>query len=303
MPVSAKERPHGTMGRAKYGPAGRDHHNACHCRECRNARRRSALRRELHGPAYVDATPARQHVTGLLAAGMTRHQVALLAGVDRTQIRHLMVGQNGRPPARGLRPETAAALLTVQPDASQPAEGATCDATGTRRRLQALMANGWPAQVLAARLLGLDNDTGRSAILQVARRERVRSSTALAVRALYVELADRTGPSQWCRTYYRGRGWLPPLFWDDDTIDDTTYVPPLAEQPREPDDVDPVIVDRLVDGLPFPGRATRAEKVEAYRRLVARGAFYRDVQRLLRVNSVVMGEFAAAGDAASIEAA
>lgn len=212
----------------------------CHCPPCTDAARtysrRQSKRLALYGPVYVDAQPVRAHVQRLVdgPAPMTCHQIAVLAGINRNQVRHLLYGSGGRAPAKGLRPETAAALLAVQPGGWQPAAEGTCDATGTRRRLQALMANGWPASTLARLLCACEEPR----VLQVARRGRVRSATALAVRELYERLADTTGPSPATATRYRARGWLPPIWWDDDTIDDPTHTPDTrdlgaAERRRE----------------------------------------------------------------------
>lgn len=200
-----------------------------YCRPCRTLleRRRRKLRALGRSP-WVDAAPTRAHVHRLLDAGMTRHLIAELAGLNRTSIRNLMVGQPPRQgPAKRLHRKTAAALMAVTIASGRPAPvpvgktrraGATVDATGTRRRLQALMAIGWPARELAAQL-GAGNQ------LQIARAQRVTSSTAAAVRALYDELNGAAGPQPKAATYYRGRGYLPPAWWDDDTIDDPRVEP------------------------------------------------------------------------------
>lgn len=168
------------------------------------------------------------------------------------------------------------------------------DPTGTRRRLQALLANGWTLNLLGARL-GISG----SAVSQYASPARlfVEADTARAVDDLYDRLADRRGPSTYNMTRLQRRGWLVPLWWDEDTIDDPSYQPPVVEVPRPRDDVDAVIVDRLVDGDPFPGRPTLAEKVEAYRRLVQLDTFYADIQQRLGVNSIYMRELARLADA------
>lgn len=174
------------------------------------------------------------------------------------------------------------------------------DATGTRRRIQALCAAGWPMDEIGARI----GVAGRDAVFLLTRRRWAYRSTAARVAAVYEQLADTPGPSKRSSTLARSRGWLPPLWWDDDTIDDPTFLPPVVETPRDDVDVDPVVVDRLVAGADLHGaRVTRAERSAAYRRLVACGSSYAEIQQRLHVSGRTMSELAAATDAAGIEAA
>lgn len=212
----------------------------CYCRPCSrimSKRVRINTERGTTATGLVDAQPIREHIEQLVIRGMSRHQIAELAGIHRTIIRNLLVGQPsvGQGPAKRLRATTAAALLTVtftpcEPTTVAPGRsrkfGATVEPTGTRRRLEALMANGWPARELGLRL------GHKTASLQLPRAgRRYTSSTAAAVRALYDELSDTPGPSQRCATLYRGRGYLHPGWWDPDTIDDPDAEPDgLREQ-------------------------------------------------------------------------
>ena len=104
------------------------------------------------------------------------------------------------------------------------------DATGTRRRIQALMRCGWSVSLLATRL-GQPRQVLR-AKLHV--RGRVTPATAAAVRALYDDLWDRPPPegtrferraATMARRYAEDRGWPPPCAWDDDRIDDPDASP------------------------------------------------------------------------------
>lgn len=99
------------------------------------------------------------------------------------------------------------------------------DATGTRRRIQALMRNGWSMGLLAGRL-GCTRQALRSKLY---RGDRVTRVTAAVVRALYDELWDQAPPegnrferrnATMARRYAQERGWPVPLAWSDDEIDD-----------------------------------------------------------------------------------
>jgi hypothetical protein len=104
------------------------------------------------------------------------------------------------------------------------------DATGTRRRLQALMRCGYSLPLLAGRL-GCSRQELR---LKLHERGSVTAATARAVAALYDELWDRPPPesshyekvaASRTRNYARNRGYPLPLAWDDDTIDDPAAQP------------------------------------------------------------------------------
>lgn len=142
---------------------------------------------------------------------------------------------------------------------NQPAH---IDATGTRRRIHALQAIGWTVNDIGAQL----GCTG-SAVWQLCRRALVHRSTAAKVRELYRRLADTSGESEWARTYARHQGWLPPLWWDDDTIDDPNHDPAYTDSRTA---VDWVVVDRLVTGVPGTS-ARRNERQAAFHRLRAAG--------------------------------
>lgn len=88
---------------------------------------------------------------------------------------------------------------------------------GISRRLQALMALGWPQAELGRRL-GLPQSW--LSRLTTGHRPSVNPATAERVIALYEQLSMTPGPSPSARRHATGKGWAPPLAWDDDTIDD-----------------------------------------------------------------------------------
>lgn len=174
---------------------------------------------------YVSAEPARRHVRLLASHGVGWKRAANLAGVSTGAMSQLMYGGPGdRPPSRRIRPETAAAILAVRPSLAALGSGSAVDATGTRRRLQALVAIGWSQQRLAGHLRMLPSNFG-----DLLNREKVTTSTARAAAALYDELWDKppreTGhrekiSASRSRNYARARGWVRPLGWNDEEIDD-----------------------------------------------------------------------------------
>jgi hypothetical protein len=182
---------------------------------------------------------------------------------------------------------------------------ATVDATGTRRRIHALMAIGWSRSEILTRL-GYRDTRNR----WLTRVERVNRRTASRVTALYDELSNSSGPSGQTAAWARNHGYLPPLWWDDDLIDDPTYNPLFIENPPNPPkmeieptcgsrrssstpstrsttpsspDIDHIVIERLIAGEP-PLHVTRAERAEAVRLLDHRGHTRSEIAVQLRMS-------------------
>lgn len=133
------------------------------------------------------------------------------------------------------------------------------DATGTVRRIRALQALGW-------RYRDIDEAAGyggRNWAHNLTTQGRVHLDTAEKVDLVYRRLGMTPGPSDRVRRHALKMGWPPPLAWDDIDTD---------EQPDfggHDDQIDPVVVDRLLAGERLP--SSQAEKVEAMRRWLAQG--------------------------------
>jgi hypothetical protein len=228
-------REHGTRACYVFGPeGGSDRSRGCRCTPCAKANRASENERNrliAYGrwTPYVDAAPARDHLRLLAASGIGWKRAAMLAGVSTGSVSKILYGGPGeRPPSQRIRPETEAAILAVNPSPAFLADGAPVDATGTRRRIQALVACGWSQARLAVRLGMLPSNFGEL----VYRRPAVTAATARATERLYAELWDQGPPesshrekiaASRARRYAAARGWPPPAAWD--CIDDPQAVP------------------------------------------------------------------------------
>lgn len=216
--MAKNERQHGSYVMYKRG--------GCRCDVCTEANRRYQRRnskmRAVGRSTLVDAAPVRAYVESLIRGGMTPRQIEDACGVHRTAIRVLLGTFPNRARSKRVRPATAQALMSVKPTGlAQPIKSAMVDATGTRRRLQALLAAGYTSRDLAARL----GNSADAAGLQIARRPLVRADTARAVAALYDSLEHAPGPSSRAAAYYRALGYLTPAWWDPDTIDQPSAQP------------------------------------------------------------------------------
>jgi hypothetical protein len=188
--------------------------HGCRCEPCRAAAAKAskAWRRDnyLGVVKLVDAQPLKDHVQMLMAAGMSFRAIALTAGyTSRNALADSMTRSR-------VRPSTMARILAVNPKRDNRRDGYT-DATGSRRRLQALAVNGWPTRNLAAQL-GQKHGTTVQDIAS-GKTPTIRLRTMDAVRDLYEQLWDQAGPSQRTAAIAKGKGWLPALAWDDDLID------------------------------------------------------------------------------------
>lgn len=94
------------------------------------------------------------------------------------------------------------------------------DATGTRRRLQALGIMGYGWQAISARTGLAANNLGEVAQGKITR---LRSNTVEKIKALYDELSmvhpENTRGAKMIRNRFAKRGWAPPLCWDEESIE------------------------------------------------------------------------------------
>jgi hypothetical protein len=179
----------------------------------------------------IDATQSRHHIERLIAADWTQAQIARAAGLAHHIIGDVRRGQ--AVVANG----TALAVLSV-PIGPPPNDIRDVDATGTTRRLRALVAIGWPIEQLAPQFGIFPTALGNIARGELAN---VRATTADTVALHYQQLIRRPGPSNRSRILARKKGWHGPAAWDDN-IDDPSAQPedcaPFEAAPkyeRDPD--------------------------------------------------------------------
>jgi len=228
----------------------------CRCKDCTEAQRvyHADRRRQVaygRWNPWVDAEPARQHLQELQAAGLGRRRIGELTGLDPANIWRLQHGQpkHGKQPPKQIRQATAESILAVSASLEVLAGTALVDATGSHRRLQALVAVGWSQRRLAVRLGISPANFGT-----MMRRPRVLASKALAIRDLYEELWN-TAPE--CRSTQErlavtrsrnlaaARGWVPPMAWNDEDIDNPDAAPAFDDSVYG---LDEVAIERALEG-------------------------------------------------------
>lgn len=187
--------PHGTL-------SGHKHHR-CTCLPCGAAGAADQRRRRLLAAqgqpttTLIDARATKEHLARLIAQGMSRNRIGLLAGIPITTV-------DSVPTRKRIRPETAHAILAVETPIPT-----FVDAAPTWRLIHGMVARGWPRALIAA-MLGQGNG-----VRPCIGRERVRVETARRVKMLADECAIRPGPSRRAAEEAVRHGYNVADLWED----------------------------------------------------------------------------------------
>ncbi len=218
----------------------------CRCNACREANtiyENQRAKRHAYGwfdRQWVPADETRAHIAALRAAGMGLRTIRNHSGVSESTLGKIVYGDpaRGMAPSKRIRADTAQRILAVKPHPDRLAGGAVIDGTGTRRRLQALVWQGWSVCRLAEQA-GIHYQRFHSCL---AGRD-VQADTARAVTTLYDHLWNQTpAHDEWhsraaysrAKNQARRNGWVGPLAWDDDSIDDPAATPDLGQSALRP---------------------------------------------------------------------
>lgn len=251
----------------------------CKCPPCTAAnsayeRTRAKLHAYGRWDGYTDAQPARKHLAKLRAQGMGLRTIGKRAGVSESTLGKIVYGDpvRGRGPSKRIRPSTEAKILAVTSTGLDDlAGGAKIDGTGTRRRLRALVATGW-TQPRLAEFMGMATENLNKVVN--GNHPKVEASTARTARDLYNRLWNvppmprNNLEAAWSRrvkALAAQRGWVPPLAWDDEEIDNPAARPHATNrvQPdnRTSGDVMAENVRFLLDQDPWATRQEIAQRL------------------------------------------
>ncbi|MEC3957534.1 helix-turn-helix domain-containing protein [Nocardia sp. CDC153] len=171
----------------------------------------------------VPADAARGHVAALIAVGLRPEHVAGLAGISPATVHHITHATSDRISA-----EIERAVLAVEiPDrpGDVAADNAFVPIIGARRRIQALVAYGYP-QAHLARELGMNPAhttmaalVGRINTASGATGQTINAKRERQIKELFDRLQLVPGPSDRARAHGRRHGWPLPFEWDEDSID------------------------------------------------------------------------------------
>ena len=237
--------PHGTIARARGTNSGS--RPPCHCLPCTTADRRANKQYKVNYLLGRKATtpigPVSDHVHALLDAGWTQDAIAQAAGVVQGTVSNI-----ARRTTATVHKRTARRILTVP---VRPRTRPMTDATGSVRRLQALMTIGHPLTLLATES-GLPYTYACDLIH--GRKPRLATGLVERIHTLYDVLKWCPGKSKSAATIARKYGWHDPLEWADINMDDPLAEPRLEEDeppqdtPADTDDLDYQAIHKALTG-------------------------------------------------------
>lgn len=213
---------------------------------------------------YVSATDTRAKLQEFVDADVPVRAIARASGLSDTAVAHIIAGRHEQ-----VQRQTAARIASLTLNDVYARASGSVPSVGAVRRVQALMALGWPKADLEAEGVPSGQLVTRS-------RDLISVEGWRQVRDVYDRLSMTLGPSHAARDRAGARGYFPPLAWDDETIDDPRATPQRGD-PGEAS-LDSVAVDRVVasasagtwcdTNLPL----TQDERVAAIRRLSRQGS-------------------------------
>lgn len=223
----------------------------------------------------VDAEPARLHIMTCIGAGMSLRAVAASAGVSATTACAIKVGNR-----KTCLPQTRDAILMVRPGVTREATRGTTEPfvpkLGSVRRIQALLALGWPHTEIGVRsgirTQNIGSQTGHWVTL----------STHQAIEQVYAELSARQGPSAATRGRAQRLGYLSPAAWDDidhDAEPDIEVTDDSADA-----ELDEIAIERRMAGDKTI-KLTPDERVELARRGEAAGLSVNSLEQTTGLNT------------------
>lgn len=246
-----------------------DHHTyAKGCNKCRRYgawhKRVHALRVENGERITVPIAEVRTHLDKLTSAGMTPKAISEASGVKNSTLKGPLYKDRGW--VAGWVAEKILAVPVPTIPVSLPPNDYVTDATGTVRRIRALARIGWTYTHIA--------DAARTSrrIEHYAGQKWVTHEVAAAIDRAYDLLSMTPGPSFRTANRAAKAGWLPPLAWDDASLDDPAAQPAEAAADDQHEDYDPITVALAVDGRLTHEQIShrRADLIETVRRLAPR---------------------------------
>lgn len=220
--------------------------------------------RDAGRPRYVDAAPVRVRLQGLVDAHVPVRALGRVTGLSATTVRKILDGNQPH-----VQRATAARVAGLSPgDVYANQSTGHVPRVGAARRVQALLAMGWPHQMLgAAGIVNSAQIIGASGDLITVQRWR-------QVRDVYDRLSMTPGPSPETRGWAAKLGYAPPLAWDEEGIDDPSVTPghDATAPGREDCVVDEVAVARAAASVGAAASLTATERTAVVRVMASRGA-------------------------------
>lgn len=191
------------------------------------------------GATMVHIDTVRAHLA-VLTKGMTLRQIATRSEQSLETVRKLNAPN---PKQNKVRARVAHAILAVTPlpDEAPPPPTAWVPATASRRRLEGLLADGFPMPMICAAL-----QRSEVRVRHWLNSTQMRPPTVLLIAELAERWKNRRGPDPESGRAARAAGMLPRRYWTDDNIGKSRYKPQAPMR-------DPWRVRRRLQTLAFAG--------------------------------------------------
>lgn len=245
---------------------------SCRCADCLERERITDKRRRWGKTTPAPSAQAWARLEELVSAGWTRAAIASAAGIPAGTVTRCLSTINHDRPRYPLGHATAKAIVAINPG-DAPTQGHV-SGEPARRRLRALARLGWSSTAIVAEMTAAGTPAPHQTALNKLRsgeHHRAEPETDRFARLAYDHLSMRVPPSGCSATITRNKaaklGWLPPLAWDDDQLDDPDATPHASM----PVDLDEVAVQRCAEGRIPASDLTVTERREAVRVLHGRG--------------------------------
>lgn len=178
------------------------------------------------------ADKAKAYAETLVRAGMSAMDIANRSGVDERTVQSVL---SGKCPVIMRITEECILGVPIPPDDYMPVVDGKTDASGARRRLQAMAVHGFP---LSFASLHVGSKESSLNVVRSGVRTRILISRMVLIRHMHEEFCDlnplKLGigqrQSSLAQTVARRGGWLPTEAWDD--IDDPNCKPRTKPTPK-----------------------------------------------------------------------
>lgn len=215
-------------------PHGRGTHSqyrACRCEVCKAAvakYARELRRKNMYGlpvgRRLVDAMPARMHLRNLYNQGYSLSRMSREFGVSTGALSMIMNGKT-----KLMRYENLVKILYHDVTTIPSKTIGRVDAAPYREHLRRLGANGWSGDSIA-KLCGFDGYDDMYVFREATTYLLAENARKLGL--AFAEIGDQVGPSKITMNYWRNKGWLPPIAYDEDDLPDWRAVPDLTERQK-----------------------------------------------------------------------
>lgn len=243
---------------------------------------RHRRRQQMYGrwQPFADLQAVRGHVTYLVAQNVSCAAIAEVAGTRRKTVAEIHNGITRRVTA-----DLGRRILAVEVEGNQR----LVPPVGAARRIQALAAVGYTNTELAARI----GVAARQVYQWAHCRSAVAAGNFRRLVVVYDDLSMRpaqdTPATRYARSVAARNGWVPPLAWDDDDIDNPDAEPqtPAADRGATYDEAR---VIRACRGELIYDEMWPAERAEAVRRLNAADKADGEIALILRAEHKTIGK-------------